>query len=75
LLALFAFRTVSDLHPTEILGGSFLVVVDCCGQGCLVVGVNRVAFASLPAFETFGVEVPCGACVLVSSLVVARSRY
>ena len=62
-----------NLHPGEILWGSFLVAA-CCGQDCLVVGIGRVEFASFFAFETFGVEMHCGTCVPVSSVVVERGR-
>ena len=63
-----------NLHPGEILRGSFLIVAACCGQDCVVVGLGIIEFASLFAFETFGVEVPCGTCVLVSSVVVESGR-
>ena len=70
-----AFGSMFNLHPGKILWGSLIIVAACCGQDCLVVeSIGRVEFANLFAFKTFGVEVPCGICVMVSSVVVERGR-
>jgi len=70
----FAFGAIFNLHPGKILWSSFIIVADCCEQDCLVGSIGIVEFASLFAFETFSVEVPCGTCVLASSVVVERGR-